>query len=453
MLRRITFTKDNWISNKYLQRGYATGSNHGMDEVLELYKKSELLGDYSFTYAKILAQIDVTKITDLGIAAGTSVGYRLKIFDVTHGDELPYSYDIDMHPLVSQSWDEGRGIDEESHDDGYSNWLSASSVSTWNTSGAFHEYSSSLSSSYHFDYGWEDIDTDFTEPISYWLSGNTNYGFIAKLPTTYEDNDNEYWRKSFYSRHAKNVAKRPYVQVAYDDSYFDDRDNMYYDETGNLYMYRVINGALKDFDTDVVDNVYVKIQDTVYPGSATYEAHFTSSYSTTGTYYTSFNVSSTGSHSGSVWHDIWYSGSTVFYSGTFTLSSPQTSSGSVVNNMIASVANLRAVYNENDKAKIRVTLEDNSNYRDRVLSASYMSNQIFSQQLYWGVKEDYTNEVIVPFNTGTFKGTRLAYDAQGHNTTIYMDNFVKGHLYRLVLYLEHNGEQRVLDKGWRFKVV
>ncbi len=454
MLRRIPIAKDTWISNKRCDdaRGYYTGSNHGFDEALELYKKREYVGLYDYTYAKILASVDVSKITDLGIAAGTVVDYRLRLYNLPHGDEIPYGHEVEAYPMVSQSWGEGRGVDSDGKDDGYANWFSASSSSAWATSGAFDEYNATISASFYFEYGPENVDTDFSELVSHWLSGNTNYGFLLKLMNVYEDDGNEYWRKSFYSRHAKDIAKRPYVEVAYDDSSFDDRRNVYKDETSSMWMYRVVNGELKDFDSDVVDNVYVKIQDVV-SGNATYEQHYTASLSTSGSYYAPINISSTGSYSGSSWHDIWYSGSTVFHSGTFSLQSAQTSSGAVLNNIRASVSNLKQVYDKNERAKVRVILEDAESYRNTILSASYQSNQIYSQQLYWGIKDDLGNNMVVPFNTGTTKGTRMGYDAQGHRTTLYMDSFTPGYAYRLVLYLEHNGERKVIDEGWRFKVV
>jgi len=452
MIRKIHFNKDTWITNLRLAKGYATGSNHGRDEILELFKHSEYIGAYSSTYSKILAQIDVSEITDMGIAAGTSVLYILKMFNAEHDEELPSSYDIQFFPMVSQSWDEGAGLDSGCKDDGYCNWFSASSTSDWNTSGAFHEYKNDTSGAYHIDTGWEDVDCDVSDVVSYWLSGNTNYGMIAKLSDTAENNSVEYYRKSFYSRHSQDISKRPYIEIAYDDSKFDDRYNMYYNESGYLYMYRYVNGELKDFNTNLVDHVYVKVQDVV-SGTALYNVHLTSSYITTGTYRISLNISSTGSYSGSSWHDIWYSGSTVLYSGVFQLHNPQTSSGTIINNIRASVANLRPTYSVDDVAKIRVVLQDTSRHKNKIASASYMADQIYSQKLYWAIKEDFTNETIIPFNTGSVKGTRFGYDAQGHNALIYMDNFIPRYSYKMILYVEHNGEKKILDEGWRFKIV
>jgi len=115
--------------------------------------------------------------------------------------------------------------------------------------------------------------------------------------------------------------------------------------------------------------------------------------------------------------------------------------------------NLKPVYTKDEKARLRLILEDSEAYRDVILSASYGSNPIFNKSVYYGVREDVTNRQVVAFDTGSSRGTRLGYNEGGHTFTMYMDSFVRGYTYRINFYLEHNGETKVLDEGWRFKVI
>lgn len=160
------------------------------------------------------------------------------------------SYDLVSFP-VDKYWDEGRGYDlfkefytvkqtGNPHITGYTNWLSATSISSWNQPGVYTNPTASTVyyATQHFDLGDEDIRMDVTDIVKNWISGGSqNYGFGIAFTRDYEliSGDSRYVA-SFYTEKT-NSAFKPYIEVEYNQAILDDRKNISNNKVSRLFLY------------------------------------------------------------------------------------------------------------------------------------------------------------------------------------------------------------------------
>jgi len=143
-IKRYIATADNTITNAFeanlTTRG--TGSNMGESDVTEVFSifgQDSGSGGYSSELSRVLYKFPVTSIindrTNETIPASGSVNFYLRLFNAKHAFTLPRNYWLSV-AAVTQSWEEGTGLDMENYSDltyngEGSNWEYASSGSVW----------------------------------------------------------------------------------------------------------------------------------------------------------------------------------------------------------------------------------------------------------------------------------------------------------------------------------
>jgi len=461
---RIYPSKDTWISNKILENTpsmRATGSNFGKSPTLRLFSIKGEVASGTLEVARTMIQFNVTelsgKIFDDRVIPSSSVSYRLRMFNYVHSETIPASFNLFAYPL-SRSWDEGNGIDDDNYrDSGYTNWLSASSTQTWNTTGSDYLSSNYGSASQNFDSGIEDLDVDVTQIVNNWLTssagqagGLPNNGLLLKLGTTEEEtNQNSYYAKVFYGKDTMFVDKIPYIEARWDDSVRDNRGNFAYGQTNKLYLYNVIRGEL----TNITEPVSVRIQDSLIGASASYSATFNAGQTSTGIATASISIVNTASFSSS-FYDIWYSGSTVYITGSFVPLKLTGSQADEYEDFVIDSTNLKRGYLPNEEARIKVNVRKKDFSTHVLHTASLRMDREYIEKMYYSIINEDTGETIVPFGTGSVEYTKLSYDGNGNYFNIWMSNFVPGFVYRVIFLIDINKyDKKVIDDDFIFKVV
>ncbi|MAK54408.1 MAG: hypothetical protein CML17_00910 [Pusillimonas sp.] len=139
-IKRYYATKDNTITNAFkssLSRRGVSG-NMGQSDILEtfsIYAQVSSSTGLSSELSRILIEFDTVSInsdrTAGVIPASGSVNFFLKMYDAEHTQTTPKDYTLLVQP-ISQSWNEGLGLDmEEYSDEDASNYISASSGVPW----------------------------------------------------------------------------------------------------------------------------------------------------------------------------------------------------------------------------------------------------------------------------------------------------------------------------------
>lgn len=328
-IKRYIANADNTITNAFdasLNGSFrATGSNMGESDILEafsIYGQASGSTGQSSELSRILIKFPVdTIITDRTantIPASGSVSFFLRMYNAKHSETLPRNYTM-IVTAVSQSWEEGYGLDmvnytDKTYDGFGSNWMMASSGSKWNNAttgnggsarspagnvfgGVYHD---SPEFKQTFDRGHEDLEIDITHLVEQWIGGenagtgnkNTrklNYGVGVAITSSQEAYTQQtvanksyqnltgaarsYYTKRFFARGSEFFFKRPCIEARWDSSRKDESDKFSYwsplaenaDNINTIYFYNYVNGQLKNIPSSHLTNN--KILVSLYSGS------------------------------------------------------------------------------------------------------------------------------------------------------------------------------------------
>jgi hypothetical protein len=289
-----------------------TGANAGAADVLETFSIYGRQASSSAELSRILIKFPISDIstdrTNSVIPASGNVNYYLRLYNAPHSKTVPRDYTLTIS-AVSQSWQEGIGLDLEGYRDltygnEGTNWMSASNTAKWtdisNTllvGGSYltgglvssivdteiHTFTTSSTT------GLEDIEVNITPLVEQWIAGTySNYGVGVHFSASYEafvsgttdavtkrtpghlaqdDTDDtqsviynpsgstvSYYTKRFFGRGSQYFFKRPVIEARWDDRITDDRGNFYYsssiapaaDNVNTIYLYNYVRGRLKD---------------------------------------------------------------------------------------------------------------------------------------------------------------------------------------------------------------
>jgi len=453
MIYRIYSNKDTFISNYGPNDVRKTGSNFGSCEILHTFRLAPVSGTAGGYFAtaslgNILSKFDLSPIQSLTAslaAPSTGITYKLRMTDTVHDQTLPSSFDL-LIQAVSQDWDEGNGHDVDNFSDsGVANWEKAKTTSYWTSAGAS---GSGPIVTAHFDTGHENIDANVTPIINAWLTGGLpNYGFLIKMSASSADYNDRYI-KMFHGRNTFFPDKRPYVEAEWDDCVRDDRNNFLFDYTGSLVLYNRVRGQLANIPTIGTGSIYLRIDDA--SGSV---KTITGSLVKTGIYSASFALP-TGSYSGSIFRDVWFSGSRAFMTGTMHFLDSTSHENDSQSVYFVNVKNLKNQYSIDDKVIFNVFVRNQDYNPAVVLTASSGPDGLVIDRMFYKIMNDRTNLDVVSFGTGSGEEfTRLSYDQKGNYFSFYMNCLSAGNVYRLVFLCDVDGQNQIIDKQWKFRVV
>jgi|TARA_B100000282_G_scaffold51837_1_gene33086 hypothetical protein len=311
-IKKYTADADNTIVNAFQSdlQTRGTGANTGEADVLETYSVYDRVASGSQELSRILIQFPVTGIdsdrSSGNIPASGSVNFYLRLFNAETSKTVPRDLDIVVH-AISQSWQEGVGLDLENYLDVTngnegSNWMSASNTAAWTdingtllAGGSYHTQSvpnADVSSEVHIfkqnlKTGLEDLEVNITPLVEQWLDGTyTNYGVgialsasqeayvsgalntvVSRTPRLPDPADSgqaviynpsgstkSYYTKRFFARGTQFFFKKPVIEARWNDIKRDDRGDFYYssslapgpDNLNTLYLYNYVRGRLTD---------------------------------------------------------------------------------------------------------------------------------------------------------------------------------------------------------------
>lgn len=497
-IKRYYATKDNTITNAYKSNLSTRGvsGNMGQSDILEvfsIYAQASSSSGLSSELSRILIQFDtdaiVTDRTAGTVPASGSVSFFLRLYDAEHTQTTPKDYTL-VVSAVSQSWDEGLGLDMENYtDEDSSNWLSSSGATKWAdfagtelTGGSYITGSDASPLEYTFtqtfDTGFEDLEIDVSHLVEDWISEtapvDNNYGFGIQLTSTLETTTDSYYTKMFFGRGSQYFFKRPVLEARWDDSKKDNRGNFNLssslvpaaDNLMKLYLYNVVRGNLTNIPAVGTGEIEVSI----YSGSATNAApsgsklylpvgggtvatgdlNTTASYVEAGIYSCSFAYVSS---SITTIFDVWHSGGVEYHTGSaITVNTFDSQNYNFDQKYVSKVTNLRAVYSTGETARFRlyVRQKDWSPTIYTVASTAIETSTI--EDAYYKISRVSDNLEVIPFGTGSLNHTLLSYDTSGSYFDLKMNLFDTDTVYELSFAYVINGSYVEQPERFRFRV-
>ena len=132
-------------------------------------------------------------------------------------------------------------------------------------------------------------------------------------------------------------------------------------------------------------------------------------------------------------------------------SSYATGSLSVLSTDIAtiSIKNHREKYLDSDSARFNISARPKYPTRTFTTSSIYLTEYALPEESYWGIKDEYSEEMIIDFDT-TY--TKVNADSNGSYFNIFMNSLQPERYYRLLIKTTLNGNTLVIDNRNIFKV-
>jgi hypothetical protein len=195
-IKRYFATKDNTITNAYRANLTTRGvsGNMGQSDILETFHIYGQASSASSENSRILIDFDIDQVSS-DRTAGTipvsgSVNFLLRLYNAEHSQTTPKEFTL-VASAVSQSWDEGLGLDMEDYrDEDSSNWLYATEVDTY--------ASASITV--------RDNSAPGADNVLHFTGSTANYEFIAKNDSTPGPNEFDLAVSSATSVCAANLA-------------------------------------------------------------------------------------------------------------------------------------------------------------------------------------------------------------------------------------------------------
>jgi len=180
-IKRFVASKDTTITNAFKQNltFRATASNMGASDVLEVFSIYAQAGTASAEASRVLVGFPTTEIYQSRSAGDIpnsgSVSWYLRLYNADHSETVPSDFTL-VASAVSQSWDEGYGLDMEEYSDkglgvgGYgATWTARTTGSVSNGSMHLNGSDEYVSVTDHSDFNFGDGSDDSPFSISAWI--------------------------------------------------------------------------------------------------------------------------------------------------------------------------------------------------------------------------------------------------------------------------------------------
>jgi hypothetical protein len=514
--KRYNAVKDTTVTNAFKQnlttRG--TGSNMGQADILEVFSIYAQATSGSTELSRILIQFPISGSstgeikqdrTDGTIPNSGSVNFYLRLYNAKHSQTLPVQPTFNVQ-AVSQSWDEGHGLDmEEYKNQDTANWEHREDEISWdNIGGTFHTTSYTAGNTMPMyaetlTNGDDDLFLDITSMVEEWIAGTQeNYGLAVYLTASQEayfssstgaDKDNEIhntdgstqssYTKKFFARSTEYFFKKPTIEARWDSSFKDDRGHFYYssslseadDNVNTLTLYNKVRGQLKNIPRIGTGEIFVTLfsgssdnsdpsTQKLLPSSGTYVQQYgsytptviTGGYHDTGIYTASFALTSSTANLTKVF-DVW-SGSVdgEYFTGSFEPNKIETSEINPLNNFFININNLQHAYTTEETARFRLYVRQKDWQPTIYTVASNTVENKIVDDVYYKIYRVYDNEEIINYGTGSDKHTRLSYDVSGSYFDLDASLLEPGYMYGIKFIFNYNGKYTEQKKEFKFRI-
>jgi len=114
-----------------------------------------------------------------------------------------------------------------------------------------------------------------------------------------------------------------------------------------------------------------------------------------------------------------------------------------------SIKNHKEKYSDSDKVRFRLSVRPKYPTRTFTTSSIYLTNYALPTASYWGIKDEFTDEMVVDFDTNY---TKISADNTGGYFDVYMDSLQPERFYRLLVKTTVDNNTIVIDNKNIFKV-
>jgi len=481
-IKRYISDADTTITNAFKEnltlRG--TGSNMGASDVLEIFsiygQTSSSADGASTEKSRALLKFPVASIssdrTTGTIPASGSVNFFLKLTNAEHHQTAPTLYTASIL-AVSQSWVEGYGLDLDNYrDNGEANWINRDTATTWGGGEAATEggvyHTGSVPETYSAEIRYtevfgedasQDLEVDITPLVEHWIAGTVaNYGVGIMLSGSYEDGSalRSYYTKKFFSRTSEYFYKRPTLEARWNNAKTDDRSNFYASSSlvgsenyNTLFLYNYARGQLTDIPGLTAGKIGIKLYRDALTDTVPQTVHGgVCPLAPVGVYTASVAIDTTAS----VLYDVWYTGSTEFYTGTVDVKNFAAAADNPNTLYVTSLPNLKAAYSTKETARFRFFTRKQNWSPTIYTTATAIANSEVVDSAYYKIFRISDGYEVIPYGTGSVQYTKMSYDQSGSYFDLDMSMLQADYAYGLSVAYYLNGKYVEQSEIFKFRV-
>ena len=498
-IKRYTANADNTITNAFraslTSRG--TGSNMGAADVVEsfyIYGQSSGSEGVSSEKSRILINFpfsDMETDRSASVFPGSgSVSWYLRMTNASHAFTLPRSFNMTAQP-ISQSWQEGTGLDMEEYKDQTlgthtgSTWIEASTEAAWTQEGG--DFLETNVATATFDVGNEDLEVDVTHMVERFLHGSGSlqrYGMAIKFSGSQETGSQSYYTKKFYSRSSEFFFRQPVLEARWDSTEKDNAGNFYLssalapsdDNINTLYFYNYIRGKLTDIPglaNNIIDvSLYSGSADNSEPSGTPILLPLGAGVAAAGNTVAVGGKKETGMYTASLSYDsssittlfpVWNKSGVQYHTGSSI--SVKTFNASNINpktEFVSNITNLKPVYSRDENARFRLYVREKDWCPTVYTKANQDIENYIVEDAYYKFYRIIDDFEAVPYGTGSATSpqitgssasyTRLSYDMSGNYFDLHMDLLEKNYSYAIKFAYYDNGSYVEQPETFKFRV-
>ncbi len=399
------------------------------------------------------------------------------MYDAEHVESTPRDFTLTV-AAISQSWNEGTGLDMNNYTDlGESNWEKANSSTIWSVQGGDYLTGSGdtpdMHASQSFDGGTEDLNLNVTTIVEEWLKGVTgSYGFGVFLTSSQEQATESYYTKKFFARGSEFFHRRPVLEARFNDHQADDSSNFYLsssrapaaDNLNTLYLYNYIRGQLVDLP---LGNPLVRLYSgSTGPVGSGLPLPAGGDVPTDGLDRAGANKVSTGIYSASIAfnsssittvYPVWSDDSDteeLFTGSAITVKPLESAANYPIKDWVVNITNLKTTYSTDEVANFRLYVRPKNWNPNLYTVAQTQIETTPIEKAYYKLNRVVDNFEVISYGTGSGNEsyTQLSYDVSGNYFDLDMSMLQSGYSYQLTFLFNLVGEYSEQRAKFKFRV-
>lgn len=121
-----------------------------------------------------------------------------------------------------------------------------------------------------------------------------------------------------------------------------------------------------------------------------------------------------------------------------------------LDDMVFTVNGLKENYTLTEKPKIRMFARERFPVKTYVTSSRFITSKYLPSSSYYSIKDAHTEEVVIPFDTGS---TKISCDTTGNYLNIWTSGLQPERYYRMLFKVVDGTREQIIDKNFIFKIV
>lgn len=267
-----------------------------------------------------------------------------------------------------------------------------------------------------------------------------------------------WYTKKFFGRGSEFFFKKPTIEAVWDSAIKDDRGNFYASSSllpaaeneRTLYLYNAIGGRLRDIPG--ATTLGVRVFSAESGGDQINASPITAGRVSTGIYSASFALNTTASTVYDRWSNVGFTD--CYFTGTVDIKTHKASGYSPYPTYVTTLTNLKSIYYTHETSRFEFYVREKDWSPTIYTVAMKKTDTLIIESGSYQVHRLTDDLIVIPYDTGSTKGTEMSFDVSGNYFDLKMDLLEPGYSYGVkVAYYDETVSSYIEQPHiWKFRV-